>query len=195
MLGTLIFEHEESQGDCLRLLFGKLPASRTGPAEPSNDDTVPTSPHYARVLADLAHERGFDGYLLNFEYHLRAGGGVGQTRALAAWIALLTAELKAKIGPHAEVRQHHFHRAVALARPPEQLQPPILHPFNRILHKLYRDGTTPTPPSRPNICTPSPPPSATPKPHATSSQASMSGAAARSGGAPRELPRARAHHA
>ncbi|KAA1478446.1 hypothetical protein DENSPDRAFT_685666 [Dentipellis sp. KUC8613] len=103
MLGTLIFEHQESEGDCLRLLFGKLPTSKTGPAESSNDDTVPTSPHYARVLADLARERGFDGYLLNFEYHLRAGGGVGQTRALAAWIALLTAELKTKVGPHAEV--------------------------------------------------------------------------------------------
>ncbi|TFY78802.1 hypothetical protein EWM64_g5206 [Hericium alpestre] len=101
MLGTLIFEHKESEGDCLRLLFGKLPGSRTGPASPSNDDSVPVSPHYARVLAELADQRGFDGYLLNFEYPM--GGGIGQTRALAAWIALLEAELKTKVGPYAEV--------------------------------------------------------------------------------------------
>lgn len=69
---------------------------------PSQDDTIPVSPHYAHVLADLAFQRGFDGYLLNFEYPLRAGGGVGQTRALAAWIALLNRELKHKVGPHAE---------------------------------------------------------------------------------------------
>lgn len=97
-----IFEHESSESDCLRLLFGHLPQSQTGPAAPSQDDTVPVSPHYARVLADLAYQRGFDGYLLNFEYPLRAGGGVGHTRSLAAWIALLNRELKKKVGPHAE---------------------------------------------------------------------------------------------
>jgi mannosyl-glycoprotein endo-beta-N-acetylglucosaminidase len=52
------------------------------------------------VLAELAYQRGFDGYLLNFECPLR--GGVEQTRALSAWIALLDAELKIKVGPHAE---------------------------------------------------------------------------------------------
>ncbi|THH17582.1 hypothetical protein EW146_g3251 [Bondarzewia mesenterica] len=100
---TGIFEWEASEGDCLRLLFGRLPNSRTGPAAPSTDDSIPVSPHYASVLADLARQRGFDGYLLNFEFPLRAGGGVGQTRALAAWIALLNTEMKAKVGPHAEV--------------------------------------------------------------------------------------------
>ncbi|KAI0059337.1 hypothetical protein BV25DRAFT_1889956 [Artomyces pyxidatus] len=105
MLGTLIFEHAESEADSLRLLFGRLPSSKTGPAATSSTDSspVPVSPHYARILADLAHQRGFDGYLLNFEYHLRADGGVGHARALAAWIALLRDELKAKVGPHAEV--------------------------------------------------------------------------------------------
>lgn len=58
------------------------------------------SPHYARVLAELAAQRGFDGYLLNFECPLR--GGVEQTRALAAWITILQAELESKVGPHAQ---------------------------------------------------------------------------------------------
>lgn len=52
------------------------------------------------MLADLAVSRGFDGYLLNFECALQ--GGVEQTRVLAAWIALLRAELLKKVGPHAE---------------------------------------------------------------------------------------------
>ncbi|KAI0052666.1 glycoside hydrolase family 85 protein [Auriscalpium vulgare] len=105
MLGTLIFEHPESEPDCLRLLFGRLPRSKTGPAAIAKTDTspVPVSPHYARLLAELAYERGFDGYLLNFEFPLRADGGVGHSRALAAWIALLQAALKETVGPHAEV--------------------------------------------------------------------------------------------
>ncbi|RDX41228.1 hypothetical protein OH76DRAFT_1459242 [Lentinus brumalis] len=100
MLGNLIFEHTESEGDCLRLLVGALPKVVTGPAKP-NAHTLPTSPHYARLLADLAYQRGFDGYLLNFEAVLR--GGVEQTRALTLWIAMLEQELKRKVGPHAEV--------------------------------------------------------------------------------------------
>jgi mannosyl-glycoprotein endo-beta-N-acetylglucosaminidase len=52
------------------------------------------------LLAELAHQRGFDGYLLNFECPLR--GGYEQTRALAAWITLLVDELKARVGPYAE---------------------------------------------------------------------------------------------
>lgn len=105
MLGTLIFEHPESEADCLQLLLGRLPASRTGPAVPVSVETSPVSVshHYARLLAYLAHQRGFDGYLLNFEWHLRADNGIGHTRALTAWVSLLQAELKAKVGPHAEV--------------------------------------------------------------------------------------------
>jgi mannosyl-glycoprotein endo-beta-N-acetylglucosaminidase len=105
MLGTLIFEHTESEADCLRLLFGRLPASRTGPAVPVSVEKSPVSVshHYARLLAYLAHQRGFDGYLMNFEWDLRADSGIGHTRALTAWVSLLQAELKAKIGPHAEV--------------------------------------------------------------------------------------------
>lgn len=97
MLGTLIFEGSGEE-DCLRLLVGQLPTSESGPALPSGT-TLPLSPHYARVLADLAAQRGFDGYLLNFECPLR--GGVEQTRALSAWIPMLQAELIAKVGPHA----------------------------------------------------------------------------------------------
>ncbi|KAI0751806.1 glycosyl hydrolase family 85-domain-containing protein [Daedaleopsis nitida] len=100
MLGNLIFEHAESEADCLRLLVGALPTATTGPAK-SNAHTLPVSPHYARVLADLAYQRGFDGYLLNVEAPLR--GGVEQTRALTLWIAMLEQELKRKVGVHAEV--------------------------------------------------------------------------------------------
>ncbi|KAI0301885.1 glycosyl hydrolase family 85-domain-containing protein [Multifurca ochricompacta] len=103
ILGTL--HHAESETDGLRLLFGRLPASKTGPVVPPSTETsaVPVSPHYARLLACLAYQRGFDGYLLNFEWHLRAESGIGHARALTAWISLLRAELKAKVGPHAEV--------------------------------------------------------------------------------------------
>jgi mannosyl-glycoprotein endo-beta-N-acetylglucosaminidase len=54
------------------------------------------------LLAEIAYQRGFDGYLLNFEWYLSAESGIGQARALTAWILLLQAELKAKVGPHAE---------------------------------------------------------------------------------------------
>ncbi|KAJ4494824.1 glycosyl hydrolase family 85-domain-containing protein [Lentinula edodes] len=100
ILGTLIFEGGGEQ-DSLRLLVGKLPKSRTGPvSQPTTPTSLPLSPHYARILADLAKKRGFDGYLLNFECPLV--GGIEQTRALAAWITILQAELKYKIGDHAE---------------------------------------------------------------------------------------------
>ncbi|KAE9405103.1 hypothetical protein BT96DRAFT_963968 [Gymnopus androsaceus JB14] len=100
MLGTLIFEGGGEQ-DCLRLLVGQLPKSRTGfVSQPHASTSLPVSPHYARVLADLARQRGFDGYLLNFECPLV--GGLEQTRALAAWITLLNSELKMKVGDHAE---------------------------------------------------------------------------------------------
>lgn len=66
-----IFEGSASL-DVLRLLVGQLPPSRTGPAKPMPADaelenSLPVSSHYARLLAELAQERGFDGYLLNIE--------------------------------------------------------------------------------------------------------------------------------
>ncbi|KAG7089814.1 hypothetical protein E1B28_011463 [Marasmius oreades] len=101
MLGTLIFEGDGEQ-DCLRLLVGRLPKSKTGPAARTSTSTsLPLSPHYARLLADLAKKRGFDGYLLNFECPLR--GGIEQTRALAAWITILRRELVEGVGKYAEV--------------------------------------------------------------------------------------------
>ncbi|KAF8999398.1 glycoside hydrolase family 85 protein [Cyathus striatus] len=100
VLGTIIFEGGGEE-DCLRLLVGKMPSSSTGPAEQSIlPRTLPISPYYARLLAELAHERGFDGYLLNFECPL--AGNYEQTRALAAWITILQNELLKKVGPHAE---------------------------------------------------------------------------------------------
>lgn len=103
MLGTLIFE-DSGEKDCLQLLVGKLPTSTSGPAAqppPSSRASLPVSPHYARLLARLAAQRGFDGYLLNFECPLR--GGPEQTRALATWIAILRNELIRAVGPHAHV--------------------------------------------------------------------------------------------
>ncbi|KAI0637540.1 glycosyl hydrolase family 85-domain-containing protein [Trametes polyzona] len=101
MLGTIIFEHAESEADCLRLLVGPLPKSLTGPAKSNANTTLPVSPHYAKVLAELAYQRGFDGYLLNIETALH--GGVEQTRALTLWIAMLERELKRIVGDHAHV--------------------------------------------------------------------------------------------
>ncbi|CAK5275973.1 unnamed protein product [Mycena citricolor] len=101
MLGTLIFEGG-SENDCLRLLVGQLPQSKTGPALQSTEfRSLPLSPHYARLLAQLAQQRGFDGYLLNFECPL--AGGMEQTRGVAAWIALLREELRDRVGSHSEV--------------------------------------------------------------------------------------------
>ncbi|KAF9027236.1 hypothetical protein BDZ89DRAFT_1067058 [Hymenopellis radicata] len=101
MLGVLIFEGG-AEADCLRLLVGKLPKSKTGPAKQhSHSQSIPVSPHYARLLAALAYEHGFDGYLLNFECPLQ--GGLEQTRALSAWITILQDELREKVGNHAEV--------------------------------------------------------------------------------------------
>ncbi|PPQ73301.1 hypothetical protein CVT26_015330 [Gymnopilus dilepis] len=90
-----------SEEDCLRLLVGKMPSSKTGQVGSSPTSlTLPLSPHYATVLAELARERGFDGYLLNFEVPL--AGQFEQTRTLAAWITLLQSEILAKVGPHGQ---------------------------------------------------------------------------------------------
>jgi mannosyl-glycoprotein endo-beta-N-acetylglucosaminidase len=91
-----IFEHQDSAADMLRLIVGKLPPSS---ANSMANTTLPVSPHYARLLAALAAERGFDGYLLNFEYAL--AGGPEQARALDAWIGMLEVELRNRVGPHA----------------------------------------------------------------------------------------------
>ncbi|KAJ3508188.1 hypothetical protein NLJ89_g5891 [Agrocybe chaxingu] len=102
MLGVLIFEGGGEE-DSLRLIVGKMPTSqlKTGQVDQTSPSfTLPLSTHYAKVLAELARERGFDGYLLNFEVPL--GGGYEQTRALAAWITVLQAEILQKVGPHGE---------------------------------------------------------------------------------------------
>jgi len=94
-----IFENSGTE-DCLRLLVGNVPQSKTGPALPSSPKSIPLSSHYACLLAELAYQRGFDGYLLNVEINL--DGAMEQTQALAAWITLLQSELRTKIGQHAQ---------------------------------------------------------------------------------------------
>ncbi|KAG1776081.1 glycoside hydrolase family 85 protein [Suillus placidus] len=96
MLGTIIFEGS-GEADCLKLIVG-CPQAGAGPT--LRTDSIPVSRHYASVLAELARQRGFDGYLLNVECPLR--GGPEQARALAEWILLLRSELVTKVGPHAQ---------------------------------------------------------------------------------------------
>lgn len=96
MLGTIIFEGS-GEADCLQLIVG-CPQAGAGPT--LRTDSIPLSKHYASVLAELARQRGFDGYLLNIECPLR--GGPEQARALAGWILLLRSELVIKVGPHAQ---------------------------------------------------------------------------------------------
>ena len=67
----------------------------------ATDKKIPVSKRYAVFLAELAYQRGFDGFLLNFESDLP--NEINHARALAAWILILKAELRAKVGPHAQV--------------------------------------------------------------------------------------------
>ena len=83
----------------MRLLLGKVPTSKSA-SHPNYSHGLPVSSYYARRLAELAHERGFDGYLLNFEYLLE--GRSEQVRALESWVSLLNVELKSKIGDYAQ---------------------------------------------------------------------------------------------
>lgn len=99
IIGTLIFEHAEGEEDCLRLLLG--PVSTKSGQKPPHIKSLPISPYYAKVLAALARERGFDGYLLNFECPFR--GGPDQMRSLCGWIEIFRVELKREIGDHAEL--------------------------------------------------------------------------------------------
>ncbi|KAF4580248.1 hypothetical protein EYR40_003230 [Pleurotus pulmonarius] len=79
MLGTIIFEGG-GEADCLKLLVGRLPTSKTKSAG-DQPTSLPVSPHYAHLLADLAKPNA----------------------ALTAWIGLLRMELKARVGDHAEL--------------------------------------------------------------------------------------------
>ncbi|KAF5337381.1 hypothetical protein D9611_002993 [Ephemerocybe angulata] len=100
MLGTIIFEGG-SELDMLRMLMGKVPGINTASeVETQANSTLPLTPYYAELLADIAAERGFDGYLLNIEIGL--GRGAEQARVLAAWITILQAEMIKKVGPHAQ---------------------------------------------------------------------------------------------
>lgn len=87
--------------DCLRLLVGRPPDGTTGMKNLPLGLSLPLSPYYAKLLASLARQRGFDGWLLNFESDL--DGGIEQARALTAWISLFENEMKRVVGEHAEV--------------------------------------------------------------------------------------------
>ncbi|TFK67272.1 hypothetical protein BDN72DRAFT_843297 [Pluteus cervinus] len=97
MLGTLIFEGG-SEPDCLRLCIGQYPAGANTPL--SGSVPFPLSAQYATTLANLAYQRGFDGWLMNFEANLEGGGD--QARAVSAWLTILQTEMEAKIGSHVE---------------------------------------------------------------------------------------------
>lgn len=96
-----IFEWEESEEDMLRLIIGPIPDSNKSIVSNSSAPSIPATRYYAVLLAELAHERGFDGYLLNVECNLR--GGSEQTRALCVWISFLESELKRRVGQHSRV--------------------------------------------------------------------------------------------
>ncbi|EJD51747.1 hypothetical protein AURDEDRAFT_149791 [Auricularia subglabra TFB-10046 SS5] len=78
ILGTLIFEWDESKSDLCTFLY------------PADGDPA----HYARRLARLAEERGFDGWLLNVEVAL--DGGNKDAKRLKDWILLLKQEMKSQ---------------------------------------------------------------------------------------------------
>lgn len=97
-----IFE-PDAEVDCLNLLTGpNLETPQTNstlvrvPAE-----IPPLSTYYACALAQLACDRGFDGWLLNFECDLLHHEEQG--RMLCLWIQTLRQELKQRVGSHSEV--------------------------------------------------------------------------------------------
>lgn len=89
-----LFEGTDSESECLQLVVG-----RTGYV--ITDNKIPISKRYAVLLAELAYQRGFDGYLLDFESDLSYK--TDHAHSLAAWILLLRTELRAKVGSHAQV--------------------------------------------------------------------------------------------
>lgn len=88
--------------DCLRLLIGPIaPDDFNSSRMRSAGLNIPLSAHYAELLAELAHARGFDGWLLNFECPL--AGGEQEARLVAAWITLLKDAMQRRVGAHSEV--------------------------------------------------------------------------------------------
>ncbi|EFI28323.1 endo-beta-N-acetylglucosaminidase [Coprinopsis cinerea okayama7 len=90
----------EAQEDCFRMVIGTQPRNATVDDAPWSraNYTVPVSPHYAEILADIAKERGFDGWLINIEMDLK--GGSSQARGIAAWVSLFQQEVLKKVGSH-----------------------------------------------------------------------------------------------
>jgi mannosyl-glycoprotein endo-beta-N-acetylglucosaminidase len=93
----------ESSDDLLQLITGPLPqAQDVSIKSPQPSGSIALSSHYACLLAELAYQRGFDGYLLNFESYLSPGIEKAQSRALASWITILQSKLQDRIGAHAQ---------------------------------------------------------------------------------------------
>jgi mannosyl-glycoprotein endo-beta-N-acetylglucosaminidase len=93
----------ESSDDLLQLITGPLPqAQDVSINSPQPSGSIALSSHYACLLAELAYQRGFDGYLLNFESSLSPGIQQAQSRALASWITILQSKLQERIGAHAQ---------------------------------------------------------------------------------------------
>ena len=59
------------------------------------------SSYYAKVLAGLAKERGFDGWLLNIEIDMAEGPSAA--RGLAAWLTVFRKEIVKAVGEHGKV--------------------------------------------------------------------------------------------
>ncbi|WFC98290.1 mannosyl-glycoprotein endo-beta-N-acetylglucosaminidase [Malassezia yamatoensis] len=99
ILGTLIFEWEESKLDLQRLLDGPAPARQ--------HIREPVSFYYADKLIDLAIMRGFDGYLINVEVplallavdnvYLKRSDAMHNALRLRQWIKYLREEGKRRI--------------------------------------------------------------------------------------------------
>ncbi|KAH6890096.1 glycosyl hydrolase family 85-domain-containing protein [Coprinopsis sp. MPI-PUGE-AT-0042] len=84
ILGTMY-----NAADLYQMVAGKpFPGDREY-RMPTND--MPVSSHYAKLLANLARERGFDGWLVNIEIDM--SGGRTEARGLAAWLTIFQREV------------------------------------------------------------------------------------------------------
>lgn len=99
ILGTIIFEGD-SAGDLYRMIAGNpLPVGGGEYSLPTSG--MPVSSYYAKVLAGLAKERGFDGWLLNIEIDMAEGPS--GARGLAAWLTVFRKEIVKAVGEHGKV--------------------------------------------------------------------------------------------
>jgi len=93
MLGTLCFEWDDGKWETEWMLDGVL-----------GYDTMKIGDvgveFWVEKLAQIAHDYGFDGYLMNFEAELTS---VWLVEKLYLFLTLLRSALKSLVGEHAEV--------------------------------------------------------------------------------------------